>query len=184
MTLRGELSMERSHARLLGPVLLVAILGVSGCNHMWTLDRASEVEFMNLWKTYSHCRSSSDLNEMQRDAEQLVRTAKTITPKAPSFPVLPALFIKEPPLRLTVDPQAMGMACTLYAAQTAQSLGRLTMASDLFTSIMIAKADPAYAYYVSEAGHGLKRIARQAAPEKHTDLVLLGDRDKLEVTEN
>ena len=176
--------MERSHARLLGPVLLVAILGVSGCNHMWTLDRPSEVEFMNLWKTYSHCRSSSDVNEMQRDAEQLVRAAKTITPKAPSSPLLLVLFIKELPLRLTVDPQAMVMACSLYTGQTAQSLGRLAMATDMFTSIMTAKAEPAYAYYVSEAVDGLKRIARQAAPETQIDLALLGERDKLGITDN
>lgn len=176
--------MERLQVRLLGPVLLLTSVGIGGCNHMWALDGPSNVAFMTLWKTYTHCRSSSDPNDMQRDAQQLFRAAQTITLKAHSSPFLPDFLIKELPSRLTVDPQAMGMACTLYAGQTAQSLERLGMASEMFNSIITTKAEPDYAYYVSEASRGLMELEPRSAPEKPTDLALVGNRHNSGIRDN
>ena len=130
--------MERWQVRFFGPVLLVATVGIGGCHLMGPLDGSttsvSNVEFMNLWKTYSRCRSSSDPDEMRTDAEQLDQAALAITRKSQAPPRLPDFlqpFIAEPPSRLAVDPKAMVMACTLRAGQGAHAVGRLVPAADL-----------------------------------------------------
>jgi hypothetical protein len=131
--------MERWQVRFFGPVLLVATVGIGGCHLMGPLDGSttsvSNVEFMNVWKTYSHCRSSSDPDEMRTDAEQLGQAALAITREAQAPPPLPdflQMLISEPPSRLAVDPKAMVMACTLRAEQGAHAVGQLGLAANLF----------------------------------------------------
>ncbi len=157
--------MERWQVKVVGLLLLMTTVGVGGCSRMWSLDgpatSVSHAEFTSLWKTYAHCRSGSDPDEMRADAEHLDRAVRAITRKAQAPPLLPHVIqtlISEPPSRLAVDPKAMAMACALYAGQTAQSLGRLEVAADMFNSIVTAQAQPAYDQYVIQASRGLEQL--------------------------
>lgn len=156
--------MKQWQVKLIGLGLVVTTL--AGCAN--SLDgqstSAGNVEFMTLWKTYSHCRSSSDPNEMRADAERLRRAVQTqpstIHPKFLGMEAGTAL-----PSRLTVDPQAMVMACSLHAGQTAQSLGRRAIALEMFNMIITTNPEPKYAYYVGEASRGLEQLDHSAPKE-------------------
>ena len=157
--------MDKWRVRIIEPVVLVTALGVGGCHSMWSLDGSAtsvnNVEFMSLWKTYSHCQASSDPDEMRTDAEQLDRAVGMFTLKHEAPPVSPDFLqalVSEPPSRLAADPKAMVMACTLSAGQTAQSLGRLAVAAELFNSIINTKPEPEYAHYVLQASRGLRQL--------------------------
>jgi len=158
--------MKLWQARLIG--LGLGVTTLVGCTHILPIDGTAttvrNVEFMTLWKTYSHCRSSSDPNEMRADAERLrqaVQTqASTIHPKFLGMEADTAL-----PSRLTVDPQAMVMACSLHAGQTAQSLGRRAIALEMFNMIVTINPEPKYAYYVSEASRRLEQLEHSAPNE-------------------
>ena len=157
--------MKGWQVKLIGLGLVVTTL--VGCANILDGQSTSvrNVEFMTLWKTYSHCRSSSDPNEMRADAERLRRAVQsqpsTIHPKF--------LGMEAPgtglPSRLTVDPQAMVMACSLHAGQTAQSLGRRAIALEMFNMIMTINPEPKYAYYVGEASRGLEQLNDSAPKE-------------------
>ena len=152
--------MQRWQGRLVGLVMIVMSVGGGGCFPMGSLDGPGDADVMNLWQTYSHCRASSDPDVMRSDAEHLFHAAQIFTVNAqaipfPDFMPLQSLLSKLPS-RLTVDPRAMAMACTLYAAQTAQSLGRLVTATEMFTSVLTATSELRYAYYVIQAERGLK----------------------------
>jgi len=157
---------KRWQVKLIGFGLVVTTL--VGCIHTWPLDGTAtsvhNVEFITLWQTYSHCRSSSDPNEMRADAERL-RLAVQTQPSTihPKFLGMEAGTVL--PSRLTVDPQAMVMACGLHAGQTAQSLGRRAIALEMFNMIMTINPEPKYAYYVAEASRGLDQLDHSAPPE-------------------
>ncbi len=171
--------MERWRFRVFGPVLLVTTMGFGGCHDMWVLDTPGNLEFMKLWNTYSHCRTSADPNEMHRDAEQLFRAAQIITQKSSSSVL--AFPINELPVRLTVDPQAMAIACTLYGGQAAQSLGRLALASEMFNSVVTATTKADYAFYVDEASRGMRKLEAAPAFQKRTDLAhIAGEKLRIE----
>lgn len=155
--------MESWKVRILTPVLLVLTIGLSGCHAAWSFDKPTTsgdtAQFMTLWRTFSHCRSSSDPEEMRTDAERLDREVQAITLNTHASMRLPAILadlVSELPSRLAIDPKAMLVACTLYAGQAAQALGQRQLAAELFTSI--TTTDPAYSYYVVQAKHGLRQL--------------------------
>jgi hypothetical protein len=116
---------------------------------------------MNLWKTYTHCRSSSDPDEIRIDVQRLDRAAHAVKLKSQSSIVLPAAMqhlISELPSRLAVDPKAMAMACALYGGQVARAVGRPRLAMNLFNAVLAEHAEAAYGYYVFEAGRGLEHM--------------------------
>lgn len=157
--------METWQVKVFGPLLLMTTVGVGGCSLLWPLDRpatsVSHVEFMSLWKTYAHCRSGSDPDEMRADAEQLDRAARAVTLKTQASTFLPDIMrnlVSDLPSRLAVDPRAMLVACTLSAGQAAQSVGRLRLAEAMFNSIITTQSEPEYASYVLQASRGLEQL--------------------------
>jgi hypothetical protein len=163
--------MESWKVRILTPGLLVMMIGLSGCRASWSFDKPTTSEdtaqFMTLWRTYSHCRSSSDPEEMRTDAERLDREVQAITLKTHASMRLPDILadlVSELPSRLAIDPKAMLVACSLYAGQAAQALGQRQLAAEMFTSI--TTTDPEYGYYVEQAKQGLRQL------EKDTHVVM------------
>jgi|GEM_PF-560256 len=163
--LRAGLSRERSQARPSGFLFLVMAVGLGGCQATWSLDRPTavidNVPFMNLWKTYTHCRSSSDPDEIRMAAQQLDRAAHAVKLKSQSSIVLPAAMqhlISELPSRLAVEPKAMAMACALYGGQVARAVGRPGLAADLFNAVLAKHTEAADGYYASEARHELEQM--------------------------
>lgn len=168
--------MERWRVRVFELLLLMTPVGVGGCHLSWPLDGAAtsvnHVEFMSLWKTYTHCRSSSDPDEMRADTEQLHRAAQALTGNTHAPPLVPDFLhtlIAEPPSRLAADPKAMVMACTLYTGQTAHTQGLPALAREMFQSILTAMPGPDYAQYVMQASRGLVELQqdRQFVMDAH-----------------
>lgn len=119
--------------------------------------------FMELWRTYSHCRVSEDPDEMRNDARRLDQAARVMARRKEFFNALPETLrdlIEGSPSRFAVDPGAMAAACVLYAAQAAQTAGRYEEAVELFRSVSALFAKPGYAYYAAQAERGLARAVR------------------------
>ena len=163
------LSMESWHVRPCCLLLLLMVVGIEGCQSTWSFDRQTaaidNVQFMHLWKTYTHCRSSSDPAEIRSDAHQIDQAAHAVKLKSQPSVVLPAAMqglISELPSRLAVDPQAMALACALYGGQVARSVGRPRLAVELFNVVLAKQAEAAYGSYVFEASRGLKHMGSDA----------------------
>jgi hypothetical protein len=117
--------------------------------------------FVSLWRTYSHSRTSEDLDEVREDIRQLSEDLRGIARKVDAPSLLPEgieRLIAEPPSRLTVDPHAMVAACTLHAADVAQAGGKLDVASALYRSIIRTYSHKDYAPYMAKATAGLQTV--------------------------
>ena len=162
---RAGLSREHRHVRPCGLLFLLMVVGLGGCQTTWSFDRPTaaidHVQFMHLWKTYTHCQSSSDPAEIRSDAQQLDQAAHAVKLKNQPSIFLPAAMqhlLSELPPRLAVDPQAMALACALYGGQVARAVGRPRLAVELFNTVLAKQAEAAYGYYVFEASRGLKHL--------------------------
>lgn len=157
---------EHWQVRSCGLLFLVAV-GLGGCQAGWPLDRPSgsidPAVFMNVWKTYTHCRSSSDPDDIRVDAQYLDRAAYAMESKSQSPNVLPMAMqhlVSKLPSRLAVDPQAMALDCALYGGQVAQVVGRTRLAEELFHVVLAKQAEAAYGYYMFEASRRLEHMGR------------------------
>lgn len=155
--------------RTLRLALLVMTVGLAGCPATGALmnQPASHdtAQLMDLWRIFTHCRSSTDPDEMRNDAQRLDRAAHVITRHMrASFVVLDAMpsALPKPSSRLAVDPTALAVACTLYAGQAAQSLGQVLLATEMFRSLLATGSDREYAYYVRQASRGLEQMEQTA----------------------
>ncbi|MDE3042328.1 MAG: multicopper oxidase domain-containing protein [Nitrospirota bacterium] len=151
--------------RPFGLLYLAMVLALAGCQTTWSFDRPTgpidHVQFMHLWKTYTHCQSSSDPADIRLDAQHLDQAAHAVKVKSRSSLVLPAAMqhlISDLPSRLAVDPQAMALACALHGGQVARSVGRPRLAVELFNVVLTKQADAAYGSYVFEASRGLEHL--------------------------
>lgn len=145
-------------------VLLISIVGLSGCHITWPFDRPAafldSAQFMDTWKTYLHCRSSVEPEEIRADLRQLNRVAQAVSmPNHPSILVLPAAvrtLIATLPSRLAVDPDAMSVACALHGGAVAQAAGQPGLSVVLLTAVAAAKQGGANDYSVVEVHQKLK----------------------------
>ena len=62
------------------------------------------------------------------------------------------------PVRIAIDPQALGVACTLRAAEVMVAAWRLTEARALYERVLIRYSSPAWAYYAGLAKEALLRL--------------------------
>ena len=123
--------------------------------------------FMNLWRIYNHCRSSTDPDAMLTDSRRLNRAVGTLTigETVPVFLLEPIQhLIPEPPSRLAADPKAMAAACTLYTGEAARTAGRNQMASEMFRSVIFTHSQAEYTYYVDQARLALVQMENKARP--------------------
>jgi len=152
-------SEQRRRFGAVGSVLVMGIVGLSGCQGMWPLSGSSSLldntQFMNAWETYLHCRLSSEPDEIRADLRRLGFVAHAVTAEirtASFLPIAIRAFVAKPPLRLAVDPHAMMVACALHGGEVAQFAGRPELALELFTVVLAAQAGGTSAYYPADAG--------------------------------
>lgn len=188
-------SKENRPVRPFAFLYLLMVLGLAGCQTTWSFDRPTaaidHVQFMHLWKTYTHCRSSSDSEEIRLDAQHLDQAARAVKLKSRSSNLLPVAMqdlISELPSRLAVDPQAMALDCALYGGQVARSVGRPRLAVELFNVVLAKQADATYGSYVVEARRGLKHLGSDTpfvmetgagAPDFIVEQVIEGHADRV-----
>jgi hypothetical protein len=137
--------------------LFFMALVISGCQTGTSL-KATGLDnpgFMNLWGTYTHCKSTSDLGETQQDMGKL-STAALVKEGDEGF-VLPMpqqieRFVATPANRLAVDVHAMAASCSLHAGQVAFSSGRIDLARAALTKVItLHKQNEAPTYYLAQA---------------------------------
>jgi len=148
----------------------VAATLFSGCQAIHPLDEtrvSKDAIFMNVWKRYTHCQSSTDVTQMRQDVQLLNRTVRLMDQSARAARLLPDFIeqtLADPPPRFAVDPKAMAAACTLLAGRAAQDAGHSRFAEEMFSFVVANFAQPRYAYYTEQAQMGLDRI--EEATEK------------------
>jgi hypothetical protein len=141
---------------------LISMVMLGGCQSLplFTDTAAlSDESFSQLWRIYTHCRSSILPDEMWEDMQHLSQALHRMSKTkngAPSFlPQAVQRLIEEPPSRLSVDPESMAIACALHAGQRAHANGRTQMAAELFGFVLSKDQEPPYTYYVLQARLGL-----------------------------
>lgn len=142
----------RTISSLLGLMLLV-----SGCQTGAPLKTAGldNPGFMNLWGTYMHCKSTSDLSEARYDMSKLTNAA--LVRQGHEGFVLPMpqqleQFVTTPANRLAVDVQAMAASCSLHTGQVAFGYGEIDVAREALTGVItLHKQNEEPNYYLAQA---------------------------------
>jgi len=143
---------------------LVLLFTLGGCRSLALFKDTtvlSDEHFGQLWKIYTHCQSSIETDEMREDMQHLSQALHRMSVTTNRHSLLPQSvqrLIEEPPSRLSVDPGAMAVACTLRAGVAAQTEGRTQLAAELFGFILSKDRESPYTYYVVQARLGLAEM--------------------------
>ena len=114
---------------------------------------------MDMWKTYSHCSGSEDLDAVRTDAHRLSSSVGAVKPPGDSIPPTSHESSGTDPLsRLAVDPAAMAAACAVHVGQVAQGTGHPSIAQEMYQMVITNFPQPPYRYYVAQAKQGLERL--------------------------
>jgi hypothetical protein len=138
---------------------LAFLMSLSGCDTDRQLPQSSvsnSGHIMELWNIYTHCHRSDDLDAMHADAQQLSRAVDSVDD--PTSPERHEPTPMEPTTRLSVDPAEMAASCALHVGQSAQEMGRLHVAREMFYMVVIRFPQPRYQYYKDQALLGLERL--------------------------
>lgn len=135
-------------------ILLGFSLFMLGCQTGGPLKEAESGSFSSLWRTYGHCHSESNLEQLNQDAS-ILRAAANRSVSQDGFVIpLPGKIqrlVSAPSARLAVDVKAMAASCTIRAGQTAAKLGKVDVARSLLESVFEYHPQSDYAYYSSQA---------------------------------
>ena len=131
--------------------LLIALGGCDTSRHSTRSSLSDNGRFMDLWRTYTHCLRSEDLEEMRTDTHRLIRAIHRNDTFEGPIPLAPTV-------RLSADPAAMAAACALHTGQTAQVMGRLYVAREMFHMVVRSFPQPRYQYFVTQARLGLEQL--------------------------
>jgi hypothetical protein len=147
--------------------MAVLLQGCQALNPSAQASALDEIRFRHLWDLYRHCLASTDAGAMRQDVAHLSRAAHeaaAIVASPPPFLPMPlARLVASPPVRLSVDPEALATSCALEAGQVALATGQTDLAAEMFRSVILAHAPDKYVYYAERARAGLGRL-RDGAP--------------------
>ena len=138
-------------------VMLVGILvSVAGFQTGQPVQAAAidNGSFMSLWRSYSHCQATTDIDQLREDALTLTNAAnRSLTQEGFVLPLPGKLeqFVSTPAARFAVDVKAMAAACSLRAGSAAVEAGKLDIAKDLLQTILSYQPQSEYAYYTLQA---------------------------------
>ena len=138
------------------------IVMLAGCQ---TVPQTTQVldnsTFMNLWSTYRHCASGSDLDQLRGDVKALTQATGFRTSHTNFSVPLPDLVLQHvsaQPSRVAADPKAMMAACSIHTAEVALEAGKDEVAVDLMNGLIRSYSKTEYGYYVRQAEMTLHRM--------------------------
>jgi hypothetical protein len=140
-------------------------------------DKA-QPEFMELWRLYTHCRTSDDALSVVRDAVELSQAAETAPTRLPALLKPMEQYVTPAPNRLAADPRAMAAACTLVAGDAAARMGWNDLAMALYRDLLTRASENEYSYYAAEARNRLKGLVGEeleAVRESPASMINYGD---------
>lgn len=150
---------SRGSMKKLGLLLASVLLAVVGLQIGQPAQAAAEDtidngSFMSLWRSYSHCQATVNVDQMREDALTLTNAAnRSLSQEGFVLPLPGKLeqFVSTPAARFAVDVKAMAAACSLRAGSAAVEAGKIAMAKDLLQPILSYEPQSEYAYYTLQA---------------------------------
>lgn len=141
--------------------LVMLLEGCQGAPHVKTAAPMDNAAFMSALDIYRRCQVGTDVDIMRAEMLQLARAASA--QESANNPPLPLPdFVKrmmaKPASRLAADPQAMAAACALSTGQAALRAERMTLAVEIFQTVLRTHSQPEYAYYADQARIGLNQV--------------------------
>lgn len=137
-------------------ILVSALISMTGCQTGQPVKTAGidNGSFMSLWSTYSHCQTTTNIDQLREDALALTNSAnRSLAQEAFVLPLPGKLekFVSTPAARFAVDMKAMAAACSLRAGSAALEAGKLDIARELLRTILSNFPQSEYAYYSLQA---------------------------------
>ena len=137
-------------------MLVSVLISMVGCQTGQPVKTAAidNGSFMSLWSTYSHCQTTTNIDQLREDALALTNSAnRSLTQEAFVLPLPGKLekFVSTPAARFAVDMKAMAAACSLRAGSAALEAGKLDIARELLRTILSNYPQSEYAYYSLQA---------------------------------
>lgn len=142
-------------------VLLIMVLG--GCQSLpgvasWSRIQAPSI--WPLWERYQQCRTAADPAQLHRAIEHLEQGVTTgVTP--PAWVAALGIQVTPQPLRTSVDPAALGAACTVRAAMLFQATGLVDEARALYHRVLARYDTQELVYYREQAIEALRQLDAQ-----------------------
>jgi len=151
------------------------VMLLEGCQGAPRINPAAPMDntaFMSALDVYRHCQAGTDVDTMRAEMLQLTRAAAA--QESANNPPLPLPdFVKrmmaKPASRLAADPQAMAASCALSTGQAALRAERMSLATEMFLTVLKNHSQPEYAYYADQASIGLNQVEHAVQFAGHTD---------------
>jgi hypothetical protein len=137
--------------------MCLLIILLSGCHGVSLLERTTAEPpspIMPLWESYQHCLAATDPTELVLIVERFERVVSEGA-EPPSWMKAWGHHVTNQPRRTSVDPQALGAACTIRAAGVMAEAARITEARALYQHVLERYSKREWAYYVDQAKEAL-----------------------------
>jgi hypothetical protein len=145
-------------------VCLLTIL-LSGCQGASLSERPTEdaqPHIMQLWKLYQQCLATDDPTEFVSIIDRFERVMHAGT-EPPSWMKAWGLHVKAQPLRTSVDPQALGAACTVRVATMMTAMNHPEETRALYQRVLARYGHREWTYYVDQAKERLADLEHSSS---------------------
>lgn len=145
-------------------IITLLLMFLGGCQSLpgsdaWTRAQPPS-SVWSLWERYQQCRTTTDLDQLRVAIDDLDQAMITgVTP--PAWIVAFGVQGARHPLRTSVDPEALGAACTIRAAMVFQTTGRFDEARAFYHRVLTRYGALESAYYREQAITALQRLDAQ-----------------------
>ena len=135
---------------------------LAGCQGIAVLDRHDERSpaIMPLWEQYQRCLASTDPETLLPLVDRFDRVILTGA-EPPAWMKAFSRQAHPQPLRTSVDPSALGAACTIKAATVLTAQDRYSEARALYQRILIRYDRQHWAFYREQAQEALAALPPQ-----------------------
>ncbi len=137
------------------------ILLLAGCQGFPLQESGGEKDpdqIMSLWARYQRCQTATDPDELFHMA-QLFDSEMIRGEEPPSWLKVWGQHVKAQPIRASIDPRALGAACTLRVAATMARMDRPVRARLLYERVLVRYSSSDWAYYASQAKDALEVLS-------------------------
>ena len=145
-------------------IVCLLIILLSGCHGVSLLERTPAEPpppIMPLWESHQHCLAATDPTELFLIIEQFERVVSEGAEPS-SWMKAWGDHLANQPLRASVDPQALGVACTIRAAGMMVEAERMTEARALYQRVLTRYSSRDFTYYANQAREALAGLQDSA----------------------
>jgi hypothetical protein len=121
---------------------------------------------MPLWERYQQCLVTTDPTEFVVIIDQFEHGMLAGT-EPPAWMRAWGPHVAIQPIRTSIDPQALGAACTLRVAAVMTEAEHLTEARALYRRVLTRYTNRELAYYVDQATEALASLQDSTPPSSH-----------------